>query len=184
MDHKGVMRDHTRGTVNLSELKKVLLSKDMALYDQYRKKYLDDKVLRFLTGDPISGDRTCYLSYMRSGNTFLRKYLELITGVVTGSEMPLSMPMPLNIQGMFGENVADDTVWIVKSHCPMRVDCLDFKVNKFIVCVRNPFDVILSTINFLNSMTHGKELENKPWIEEPEMFDYWVRFQANYIAKY
>ena len=141
----------------------------------YRKKYLDDKVLRFLDGESIAGDKTCYLSYIRSGNTFLRKYLELITGVTTGSEMPIST-MPLNLLGMIGEQVADDTVWVVKSHYPMRVNCLDYKVNKFIVCVRNPFDVILSTINFFNTMTHGKELVNNAPVEEPDMFDYCVRF--------
>ena len=155
------------------------MSKDIKIYQAYKDKYLDDKVLRFLDGQPIDGDRTCYLSYMRSGNTFLRKYLELITGVTTGSEMPVSAPTPLNIQGMIGEQVADDTVWVVKSHHPMRIECLNFKTNKFIVCVRNPFDVILSTVNFLNTMSHVKELQNNVPVEQPAMFDFWVRFQIN-----
>jgi len=48
---------------------------------------LDDKDLRFLDGEPIG--KISYWTYPRSGNTFLRKYLELITGVPTGSEMPV-----------------------------------------------------------------------------------------------
>ena len=60
LDQDGRMRDHTRGSVSLKELKMVLLSKDMALYESYRKRYLDDKVLRFLDGEPVEGDKVCY----------------------------------------------------------------------------------------------------------------------------
>lgn len=88
LDEKGSLRTDTRETVSLKQLKAVLLSKDMKVYEEYKKKFLDDKVLRFLDGEDIDGDRVCYQSFMRSGNTFLRKYLELILGVPTGSEMP------------------------------------------------------------------------------------------------
>jgi len=40
---------------------------------------------RFLTGTQRSLSIT-YTSYPRSGNTFLRKYLENITGIATGSD--------------------------------------------------------------------------------------------------
>ena len=67
----------------------------MNLYEEYKKKYLDDKLLRFLSGESIDGERTTFQSMSRSGNTFLRRYLELITGVPTGSDMQLSYSMPL-----------------------------------------------------------------------------------------
>ena len=34
-----------------------------------------------------TGDMVCFQSYPRSGNTFLRGYLESVTGVFTGSDM-------------------------------------------------------------------------------------------------
>jgi len=45
--------------------------------------------LRFLNGDKVD-EKVAYWTYNRSGNTFLRRYIELITGVPTGSEMPIS----------------------------------------------------------------------------------------------
>ena len=54
---------------------------------QYEAKFLADNKIRLLDGVSISGDRTAYMTYMRSGNTFLRKYLELITGVATGADV-------------------------------------------------------------------------------------------------
>jgi hypothetical protein len=34
-----------------------------------------------------------YASYPRSGNTFLRKYLESITGIATGSDMVMKFTL-------------------------------------------------------------------------------------------
>lgn len=64
-------------------------SKDLNAYEEYKKKFLDDKVQRFLDGQDMEGFKVCYLTYFRSGNTFLRKYFELVTGVPTGSEAPI-----------------------------------------------------------------------------------------------
>ena len=45
---------------------------------------------RFFDGKSLPlGQRIAYTTYPRSGNTFLRKYLDLITGIETGSNMPL-----------------------------------------------------------------------------------------------
>ena len=95
IDSNCLIRDHTRGSVSFKELKTVLLSKDMNLYENYKNKYLDDKKVRILNGEPIDGERTTFQSIPRSGNTFLRRYLELITGITTGSDMTLKYPMPL-----------------------------------------------------------------------------------------
>ena len=60
---------------------------------------MDDGLLRFLDGESIAGDRVCYQTFPRSGNTFLRKYMELITNVPTGTEQDNSTPMPLFLLG-------------------------------------------------------------------------------------
>jgi hypothetical protein len=47
-----------------------------------KTKFLDSKV-------NMAGNRVAFASYPRTGNSFLRKILENITGVFTGSDMPL-----------------------------------------------------------------------------------------------
>ena len=66
---------------------------------RYAAKFMDDGKLRFLDGESIAGDRVCYQTFPRSGNTFLRKYMELITNVPTGTEQDNSTPMPLFLLG-------------------------------------------------------------------------------------
>ena len=53
------MRNDTRGTVNLRRLKEVLLSSPNEAAE-YKARFLDDKVLRFLDMEDISGDRVVY----------------------------------------------------------------------------------------------------------------------------
>jgi len=44
----------------------------------------------FLDGTvPLVGEKVAFQSFVRSGNTFLRKYLEQVTGVFTGSDMDI-----------------------------------------------------------------------------------------------
>lgn len=51
--------------------------------------WMFDGVDRFLDNTEIKGDRVCFASYPRVGNTFLRRCLEHVTGVTTGSDMHL-----------------------------------------------------------------------------------------------
>jgi hypothetical protein len=46
-------------------------------------KFLDSKV-------DMTGNRVCFTSFPRTGNTFLRKIIETVTGVFTGSDMNLA----------------------------------------------------------------------------------------------
>ena len=48
-----------------------------------------------------------------------------------------------------GEEITDQSVWIKKSHDPKsNRNNKTHKSNKIIVCVRNPFDIIASLMNF------------------------------------
>lgn len=51
-----------------------------------KTKFLDSEV-------SMIGNRVAFASYPRTGNSFLRKILENITGVFTGSDMPLFKTM-------------------------------------------------------------------------------------------
>ena len=93
----------TREEVSLDGLIKLFKSKDLDAYEEYKKAYLDDKKLRFLDMKSDKNNIVAYKSFPRSGNTFLRKYIELITGVPTGSEMPLSITGAFQTSGMIGE---------------------------------------------------------------------------------
>ena len=74
---------------------------------------------RFLDCKDSVPGRVAYATFPRTGNTFLRKYFENITGVFTGSEMAPPPSLQLLIPGMLGENVTDQRVWIAKSHHPI-----------------------------------------------------------------
>jgi len=77
-------------TINLIELKALLLSKniDKAMQSNLaRLAFRGDSI--FLDDFNIDGERVCFASYPRSGSSLLRKYIELVTGSVTGSDMAL-----------------------------------------------------------------------------------------------
>ena len=145
--------DHT---ISHKQLCSIFLSSDQEKYEEFKKRYLQSGQLRFLDGESLNGFKTAFMTYPRSGNTFLRKYLELITGVATGSDMPVENPMPLQMAGLLGEGVVDDSCWIVKTHYPMSLTQNAFSCNKVIICVRNPFDIIVSKTHFLKTYSHAK----------------------------
>ena len=68
----------------------LLSGSDYKAYAAYKEKFFDDGLPRFLDGQLIEGEKISYQTFPRSGSTFLRKYLELVTGIPTGSEMALS----------------------------------------------------------------------------------------------
>jgi hypothetical protein len=72
-------------TVNLNHIIKVLRSKDEGLWAE--NKWIFDGEMRFLDKEPIDGKKVCFTSIHRSGNTFMRQYLEMLTGVATGGDV-------------------------------------------------------------------------------------------------
>lgn len=79
------MKNVSDKTIDIDEHCKLLLTKFSE--ELYKQKLLDQTFgtqAKFLSGKPPLA--ISYTSYPRSGNTFLRKYLENITGVATGSD--------------------------------------------------------------------------------------------------
>jgi len=62
----------------------VLGSKDEELF--LKNKWIFDGKDRFLDGRTKPGNKVAFVSFPRSGNSFLRKYLDKLTGVTTGSD--------------------------------------------------------------------------------------------------
>ena len=80
--------------IKFTDLKEMLLCQDMDSYDQiYRTLYENDKC-SFLDASCnllSTGHSVAFQSFVRSGNTFLRRYLEQTTGIWTGSDMNIDI---------------------------------------------------------------------------------------------
>lgn len=148
-----------------SSLKEYHATKDKRFGDQ----------ARFLNGVPFNA--ISYTSYPRSGNTFLRKYLENITGIATGSDqlMKFTLNVSLQYQGFKGEGIVKDRCWINKTHFPFRtpLDC-EYDTQMVILAVRNPLDVFVSFFNMIGTQSHTKSFRED--ITSPEIASYWNSF--------
>jgi hypothetical protein len=88
----------------------------------------------------------------------LRKYLENLTGVATGSDQNMFFQMNLALQfcGFKGEGIIDDRIWISKSHFPITFPFeMPYKTQLVICCVRNPIDAFVSTFHLMSTMAHN-----------------------------
>ena len=108
-------------TVNLAQLKELLLSKNLSRNSELD--WVSAENLRFLDGTDITGQQIALESIVRSGNSFLRRIIELITGVYTGSDMNSNVTLHFmcgwNMPGE--ETVAQDNLcWVTKTHWPME----------------------------------------------------------------
>ena len=76
-------------TINFSDLKSILLSKDMEKYALLNQMTRGGKCLLLDGSFDLNQecDKVSFCSFARSGNTFLRCYLEQVTGVFTGADM-------------------------------------------------------------------------------------------------
>jgi hypothetical protein len=74
-------------TVNFNTLKEILLSTDL---ERNSELAWIEKGLRFLDGSvDMTGNRVCFASYPRTGNTMTRNYVEAVSGIFSGSDMNL-----------------------------------------------------------------------------------------------
>lgn len=80
-----------------------------------------DGEFRFLDGAPLTNKKIGFTSYPRSGNSFLRRYVEQVTGITTGSSISIHTSTSLQIMGLKGESHIDNSVWIAKSHHPFYI---------------------------------------------------------------
>ena len=89
------------------------------------------------------------------------------------------------MQGCPGEEIVDDTVWVVKSHSPWCVqEAMPFYANKVIVIVRNPLDTNLSWLHLCSMNNHATKQPFECEKRYPEYFDWWIKDCNYYIAKW
>ena len=85
--HMHVVAGPETPVLNLRSLCDLLRSNDEELYE--RSRWMFDGDFRFLDGQPNPSNKVAFMSFPRSGNTFLRRYMELCTGVITGADNTL-----------------------------------------------------------------------------------------------
>lgn len=125
-----------------------------------------------------------YTSYPRMGQSFLRQYLQKITGVATGCEMNLDFNLDQQLSAFKGEEVTDDSVWIKKSHWPMVIPGNNICYgNKVLICVRNPYDQLVSHMHFCTAFVQSGQF-NEPFSNFADDWDRFLRSSAHDIANF
>jgi len=106
----------------------------------------------------------------------MRKYLQLLTGVPTGSDNTLHTDTILQMQGLKGEDLVDDTCWIVKSHSPWIMQFAPpFTSNKVLFIVRNPTESNISWLNLCQMQTHSLKVPFEVNVAYPNFWNWWTR---------
>jgi len=96
--------------------------------------------------------------------------------VQTGGDNTLHVNVILQLQGLKGEDIVDDTCWIVKTHSPyIMPESPKFTCNKMFCIVRNPLDCILSWLNLLSTANHNSKAPFCFAKEYPEWWEWWVK---------
>ncbi len=85
--------------------------------------------------------------------------------------MSLEFAVDLQLGDFKAEEVTDCSVWVKKSHDPKpNMNNKVHKANKILCCVRNPYDCIASLMNFLPTLNHGAQI-NQKFSEIPEIWN-------------
>lgn len=156
-------------TLNFEYLRDLLLSKDLSRVSELE--WIGKEPVRFLDNTvDMTGNKVGLASFMRSGNTFLKKFIEGVTGVTTGSEF--KGDLILQVAGLVGEgHNANDRVWVTKVHRPFECphSHKSCEINRQIVLMRNPLDNLVSLANLEMLISHSLT-HKKPWKEH---VDFW-----------
>ena len=104
----------------------------------------------------------------------------MLTGVITGSDLPLFTCPDLVSLGMYGENhigSEENLCWITKAHYPMSFSGYEpkFKTNKQICLIRNPIDNFISYMNLYATASHNLVTKIPLHEQFPQDFDTYVR---------
>jgi hypothetical protein len=169
-------------------IRNLLLSKDLSRLEEL--KWIDENggTFRFLDNSAsMEGLRTAFVSFPRSGNSFLRRLIEVTTGMVTGSDHKLELILNLQVCGLMGEGHCgeEDNVLIVKSHYPIKHEFHhQFTARKQFVLLRNPLDAIPSHANLINTTSHSLQLKGDYHTQFPDYWKWIVEKESVFIRNF
>jgi len=79
------------------------------------------------------------------------------------------------MQGLKGEFVVDDTVWVAKTHTPwIMPEAPVFFCNKMICIMRNPLDTFISWLNLVAQCNHNSKAPFDYEVAYPNYWDWWI----------
>lgn len=118
---------------------------------------------KFLDATCTPDLRVHITSFPRSGNSQMRKYIENVTGIFTGTASPLQYHCISNLQlyGFFGEGIIDNKIFFEKTHYPARCNQAVLKTNRVLVLARNFIDVCVSHYNFIQTHSHDLSIKQE-----------------------
>ncbi|CAI2367750.1 unnamed protein product [Moneuplotes crassus] len=120
-------------------------------------------------------------SYQSSGSTLLRKYIENITCILTGSDGDTHSKLDRQLKEeskLLGEGILGTKVWIAQTNFPEEIGVARLFINKAIVVTRNPCDAIFSLFNKLCTKDINKKLSSE---KMEDLNDCWTEFVKNEI---
>ena len=169
--------------INLKKLVAALKSKDPELLEAQRWVY--DGKLRMLDGEAIPSNKIALASFPRSGNTFMRKYFDLLTGVHTGADNTMQVNVMLQMVGMAGEDTVDDKCWVIKTHSPWCMPYAPpFTANKMVIIVRNPLDTYMSWLELTQNGNHAQKCDFDIEKTYPNYWDWHVKHVTDNYKKF
>lgn len=132
-------------------------------------------------------DKVILPSFHRCGNTLIRELLEGITNILTGSDDPHTnfslLPtgekdipnIYLNFDGTY---IVDDSVWVYKTHYPIRKGKGTYGFNKILLITRNPYDAIESLFNMYMTNTHTDSIKESMFLKYSHDWEEFTREQS------
>ena len=87
--------------------------------------------------------------------------------------------------GMKGEDIVDDSAWVIKTHSPWCMPFAPlFKSNKVVCIVRNPLDVIVSWLNLVCMANHNSKAPFNYNEKFPRWWDWWAKDCAEIMGRW
>lgn len=106
-----------------------------------------------------------------------------MTGIETGADNTLNFNIHLQMQGLKGEDIVDDTVWIVKTHSPWIMPQQPlFYCNRTICIIRSPIDVIISFLHLFTVCNHSQKAQFEYHENYPVFWEWWVKMFTQRMA--
>ena len=129
------------------------------------------------------GNKVAFQSFPRCGNSFMRRYSELLTGIATGADNILHTEVCMQLMGFKGEFIVDDTTWICKTHAPWMMDeSPPFYANKMISIVRNPLDLFVSWLHLMAQCCHNQKAPFDYDLAYPNAWNNWINYLTPLFA--
>ena len=121
----------------------------------------------------------------RSGNSFLRRIIEQITGVFSGSDMNWDITIQMLYAGLLGEETVstDNLCWVTKTHWPMEspLGAKKFPAEKCFSIVRNPIDLLPSFALLFITMSHSMTITPPVNEHDPAFWDTFIKKISTFI---